>query len=564
MSKSIGRGLGPGPVFVYEWITSTRRWQGYALRSLFVLGLLAAALVIGINQEDTGLVAGLARLRALAQVGEKMFVAVIGTQLMLVMLAAPAATAGAICLDRSRGTLTHLLVTDLTDREIVLGKLAARLTPVLVLVAATLPVLELLTLLGGVDPDALLGAFVVTLGVAVLGCCLALVFSIRVRRTHEALMATYSVWGLWLLGPPMLGQIARMSGLPLYIPPATVDPFQLAFAPYWRPNSVDPEDYIAFLAGTWGISAVLVLLAVWTMRRVCTRDPKPKVARRKRGSDVGGEPTESLWARILARTGPTLDFNPVLWREWHRNRPPRWARIVALLFIVLAILSSVLSITGGANGDLPPFVNAFQVAIGFLFLSVTAATTLSEERVRGSLDVLMTTPMETSQIVMGKWLGTYRLVPPLAILPLLVVLGVAKSDTERWMTAILMTAFVLSFGAAITSLGLAMATWCPRLGRAVGLTVSLFLLVTVGWLFLIVAMGNGPGERSAMMGSPWFFPGMMTDDVLRSGPDPRSWSSAIFWTFFYALTALFLLGATLATFNRCLGRAGNRQIPSRR
>ena len=61
MSKSIGRGLGPGPVFVYEWITSTRRWQGYALRSLFVLGLLAAALVIGISQEDAGLVVGPAR-----------------------------------------------------------------------------------------------------------------------------------------------------------------------------------------------------------------------------------------------------------------------------------------------------------------------------------------------------------------------------------------------------------------------------------------------------------------------------------------------------------------------
>ncbi len=122
---------------------------------------------------------------ALAQVGERLFVAVVGTQLTLVLLAAPAATAGAICLDRSRGTLTHLLVTDLTDREIVLGKLAVRLVPILVMIAATLPVMALLTLLGGVDPDALLKAFVVTFGVAVLGCCLALVFSIRVRRTHE-------------------------------------------------------------------------------------------------------------------------------------------------------------------------------------------------------------------------------------------------------------------------------------------------------------------------------------------------------------------------------------------
>ena len=141
-----------------------------------------------------------------------------GTQLTLVLLAAPAATAGAICLDRARGTLIHLLVTDLTDREIVLGKLAARLTPVMVLVAATLPVMELLSLLGGVDPDALVKAFVVTVGVGVLGCCLALVFSIWIRRTHEALLATYAVWGLWLLARPMLNEISRASGLTLIRP----------------------------------------------------------------------------------------------------------------------------------------------------------------------------------------------------------------------------------------------------------------------------------------------------------------------------------------------------------
>ena len=29
--------LGLGPVFAFEWITSSRRWQGYALRSLFAL-----------------------------------------------------------------------------------------------------------------------------------------------------------------------------------------------------------------------------------------------------------------------------------------------------------------------------------------------------------------------------------------------------------------------------------------------------------------------------------------------------------------------------------------------
>jgi hypothetical protein len=38
--------FGPGPVFVYESIAASRRWQLYALRSLFVTSLLAALALI--------------------------------------------------------------------------------------------------------------------------------------------------------------------------------------------------------------------------------------------------------------------------------------------------------------------------------------------------------------------------------------------------------------------------------------------------------------------------------------------------------------------------------------
>jgi hypothetical protein len=44
------------------------------------------------------------------------------------MIVAPAATAGAVCVERSRGPLAHMLVTDLTAPEIILGKLYARLS----------------------------------------------------------------------------------------------------------------------------------------------------------------------------------------------------------------------------------------------------------------------------------------------------------------------------------------------------------------------------------------------------------------------------------------------------
>ena len=64
-------------------------------------------------------------------------------ELTLILLAAPAATAGAVCLDKARGTLDHMLATDLSNAEIVLGKLGVRLIPVLGLVACVLPVVAM-------------------------------------------------------------------------------------------------------------------------------------------------------------------------------------------------------------------------------------------------------------------------------------------------------------------------------------------------------------------------------------------------------------------------------------
>ena len=69
--------------------------------------------------------------------------------------------------------------------------------------------------------------------------------------------------------------------------------------------------------------------------------------------------------------------------------------------------------------ELGAVINGVQVAAGLLLLSVSAATSLAEERQRGSLDVLLATPLSTRSIVWGKWWGAFRGVPPLLVLPVL-------------------------------------------------------------------------------------------------------------------------------------------------
>jgi ABC-type transport system involved in multi-copper enzyme maturation permease subunit len=499
-------------------------------------------------------------IRALAEIGGLFYAAVMGTELTLVLLAAPAATAGAICIDRARGTLTHLLVTDLNDAEIVLGKLAARLLPVIGLVVCGLPVMALLVLLGGVDPDALLGAFLVTVGVALLGSTLALVFSLWVGKTHEALLGTYAVWGLWLLGRPILRQLDLAFSLGFPTPPWTLDPIYLVLAPYWWPGQVGRDDYLTFLGVTAAISSGLVALAVWRLRAVCTRQ-NVKTRRRSLFRLVPG--AVEIGCRLTAARcwiGPPLDLNPVFWREWHRNRPSRWARVVTGLYVVLAVTFTVISMRDG-SGMLGAVVNGFQVSFGLLLLSVTSATSLAEERVRGSLDVLMATPLSTRQIVLGKWLGSFRMVPALAILPCLVILlGPNNGKVSLLPGAIAMLAYVMACGAAVTSLGLAMATWCTRLGRAVGLTVTGFVAMTVGWMFLVMALSQpSPVGFAFITGSPFYGP-LITTAVANSSRNFNNDASLTWtalWAFLYSGAALSLLIATLASFNRCMGRVEN-------
>src|SRR5260370_27080725 len=105
----------PGPVFTYECALAARRWQTYAVRTAFLACLLVSLIVAcAVRAPHLGSLGPNLGRNALAGVGEAFFIALSGTQLALVLLAAPAYLAGSICLDKARGTLAHVLVTDLS------------------------------------------------------------------------------------------------------------------------------------------------------------------------------------------------------------------------------------------------------------------------------------------------------------------------------------------------------------------------------------------------------------------------------------------------------------------
>jgi ABC-type transport system involved in multi-copper enzyme maturation permease subunit len=377
-----------------------------------------------------------------------------------------------------------------------------------------------------------------------------MLFSLWVGKTHEALLLTYAVWLLWLLTWPMLGALYQASGWSFPNPTRFADPFWLVLAPVWYPRTVDWSDYLCFAVVTCAISVALVLIAIARVRTVCTR-----VSVRRPSRMAGKLRSTGFW-RQLARTipclSPSVDRNPIAWREWTRSRPTRWSAAVILLYAGISLGFSILAATTSGAGRTAAFVNGFQVAIGLLLLSVTAATSLAEERVRGSLDLLMSTSLSTREILLGKWLGVYRAVPLLAILPTALVGTLAYEMDAGLGPPAKMCVYMLCAGAAITSLGLAMATRFSRLGHAVGMTVSLYFLITVGWFFLMLYLQGPAGEPLAMF-SPFMWAAELAFEVAeRNQPDRTAWM--ILSTVLTAWVAVELLMSTLGDYDRRLGR----------
>ncbi|MHC5542973.1 ABC transporter permease, partial [Singulisphaera rosea] len=187
-------------------------------------------------------------------------------------------------------------------------------------------------------------------------------------------------------------------------------------------------------------------------------------------------------------------------------------------------------------------------------------TSLAEERQRGSLDVLLTTPLSTRSIVLAKWWGAFSRVPPLVVLPVLIS-GSLATRSGVIFAPFLIGGLVLAYGAAITSLGLALAIWIPRMGRAIALTSGLYIISLVGAVpFGMLLFGRSSQSLAFGVASASPFFGVGFSNAIFSGeggPKDMIEPQAIWlvvWILTYGLIAFGLLVATLMTFNRCLGR----------
>src|SRR5262249_42074144 len=144
---------------------------------------------------------------------------------------------------------------------------------------------------------------------------------------------------------------------------------------------------------------------------------------------------------------------------------------------------------GGGRSELPLFVLLFLVGIGLLLATTTAVTALADERTRGSLDILLATPVKTRAVVWAKWRAGFGRVLATLILPsiLMPITWALQKSAGRggssflselgFVMFVLMAIYVMAAGACFVSLGLYLATRMAKFGRAVGVAIAIYAIM---------------------------------------------------------------------------------------
>ena len=187
-----------GPIIAREVLTTPRSWRYYLDCAsfscvLFILMWTTWQSLIGWQT--------IREVGVLARFGGLLYLIFAMLQLTLMLFFAPIFTAAAISYEKDRRTFTLLLMTDLSDLEIVLGKLVAGLMNVLTILAASVGLLMICTLFGGISFAQVTNLFLVTAASGVAGGALGLLIALWRDRTFQSisltiLMVVFSVVGV--------------------------------------------------------------------------------------------------------------------------------------------------------------------------------------------------------------------------------------------------------------------------------------------------------------------------------------------------------------------------------
>src|SRR5680860_948003 len=155
---------------------------------LAVLALITYGVYVVIAPNARGFAGGFGgfggQANASAIIGQSIFSLLSIFQMILVSFIAPAFTAGQISLEREKQTLDLLISTPMRPAAIVIGKLAAALAFVVLMIVAAVPITAIVLMYGGASVDDIVRQQIVLLATALLLGAVGLFFSALLKRTQ--------------------------------------------------------------------------------------------------------------------------------------------------------------------------------------------------------------------------------------------------------------------------------------------------------------------------------------------------------------------------------------------
>lgn len=130
-------------------------------------------------------------------------------QCVLVCFMVPILTASAIAGEREKQTLDIMLTTSISPFSIILGKLVAAMCTVCILVLSSVPILSISFLFGGMSWKDMIAFLFVVIAIGVFVGSIGLFFSSLVKKTPVAIVLTFLVLGIVMIGTVAFFPIAN-------------------------------------------------------------------------------------------------------------------------------------------------------------------------------------------------------------------------------------------------------------------------------------------------------------------------------------------------------------------
>ena len=524
-----------GPIFTRELVTSPRRPQHFFYRTVYALALFVLMCTAWLVLAGTQIVR---TMQDMARFGSILFLIVAPLQLALITFLAALRSASSVSQEKDKKTILLLLMTRLSNHELVLGKLLASLLDVLVMLAAAAPIFMLMTLFGGVSVAQVGRVFLVTLATALAAGSLGSTVALAREKTFQSLAMTALLlvaWiGLWEAVALLAGSV-EVSGVRLETVATAASPLRallVAAHPYrdtlgfWAaPDSWFVLVALGVIAALNGLA--ILRLRVWnpgreTFQRQAETEPQSiwGVEHDLQAADPVADAVTAEAARashVDARVR-TVDQksrqvwdNPVLWREmctWAYGRKVIVIRLGYLLLFVLAIAGLYLNIASGeafarAGDEIIPA--AARPLAPFFLLSLVivnalAVTSITNERDGGSLDLLLVTDLTPKEFIFGKIGGVAYVTKEMIALPLVLCFALWAAGGLTLENLIFLVVGLGVMNVFVIMLGVHCGMNYSNSRTAIGVSLGSVFFLFLGVVTLLLLMISFSGSFQTQLG----------------------------------------------------------------